>query len=205
MNSLFSSPTTIGNQIDLILDLQYISLEYLFDKSCLLRTICSEIDLISEYRSGIISSTFFLDSTQSLEREQVYHFERQEQHIHELALKLAAEYNFNYLFSDYGTNGIDDSVYVSGMAPNFKIKYTASSDYIYIKGYSTRGGLDIQNGRKCANALINCDAFSHQHFSWGDKAIYNIATGRSISPGNLTNWISYPLNHHISLLESILI
>lgn len=205
LTSLFSSSTIKRNQVDLILDLQHISSEYLFDKMCLLRTVCSEIESINEYRSVIIASTSFPDSVESLEREQVYHFERQEKHIHELALKLATEYDFNYMFADYGTSGIDDSIYVPGMSPNFKIKYTTASDYIYIKGYQTKkGGLDIQNVRKCANTLINCNSFSNQYFSWGDGTIYNIAIGHSISPGNLTNWISYSLNHHITLLQDLL-
>ena len=42
--------------------------------------------------------------------------------------------------------------------------------------------------------------FSGEAFSYGDKVIADTANGIAIKSGNLTNWVGYSLNHHITLI-----
>lgn len=201
LNPLFESGKIARNNTDLILDLQHISGDDLFKTASVLKAVFSELNHAPEFNSIIIASTSFPKPTPAMENSKIYQFERIENEIHKLAQKLADEYSFHYIFSDYGITEIENIAFVLGMSPNFKIKYSSMKNYLYIKSYSLkRGGLDIQNVRKLAKLLVDSIDFSGSDFSWGDNCIYQLAEGVSLSPGNLTTWVSYSMNHHLTLI-----
>lgn len=203
LNPLFNG-TLERSKTHLILDLQYISQDDIFAKTAVLKAIFSDLDKASDFASIIIASTSFPRPNQltSIENQQIYRFKRIETDIFALSLKLANRFNFNYVYSDYGPSDISDIPFVIGMSPNFKIKYTAFEDYLYIKGISLKkGGLDIANVQSLAKILVENKDFSGSNYSWGDKEIYRLATGESVNPGNLTTWVSYSMNHHITFIS----
>lgn len=42
--------------------------------------------------------------------------------------------------------------------------------------------------------------FRGADYSWGDKKISDLANGIIDSTGNLTNWVSYTYNHHMTFI-----
>lgn len=201
LNPLFDETTLTRNQIHLIFDLQYVGENDLFSKISVLKAAFSDLDKASEFRSIVISSVSFPKQLPSMESKKIYRFKRVETEIFAMALKLSERFNFNYVYSDYGPSDIEENIFVVGMSPNFKIKYTAFDDYLYIKGIPVKkGGLDLGNVRELAKILVECSDFSGEDYSWGDKNIFNIALGASASSGNLTTWVSYSMNHHITFI-----
>lgn len=202
LNPLFSSGKIARKETDLILDLQNISANDLFTTRSVLKTVLSELTNANEYHSIIIASASFPKPTPAMETDKIYCFERIEKQIHEFAIELAKDYNFNYIYSDYGTSDNEDVTFVLGMSPNFKIKYSTWEKYLYIKSYSLKkGGLDIQNVQRLTKLLVDSSYFFGAEYSWGDNSIDQIAKKQSLSPGNLTTWVSYSMNHHITLIS----
>lgn len=201
LNPLFSETQLKRSKTNLIFDLQYISENDLFSKTSVLKAAFSELDKAGEFNSIIISCVSFPKQFPPMESKKVYRFKRIETDIFATSIKLSDRFSFNYVYSDYGPSDIEDNGFVIGMSPNFKIKYTAFDDYLYIKGIQIKkGGLDIGNVRALAKILIECSEYSGEHYSWGDKNIYDIAQGKIKSSGNLTTWVSYTMNHHITFI-----
>lgn len=201
LNPLFSSGTLTRNKTDLILDLQYVAADDLFAKSSMLKAAFSDLDNASDFRSIIIASVSFPRQLPSMETKKIYRFNRVENEVFLLSLKLAERFKFEYAYSDYGPSDIEDVPFVVGMSPNFKIKYTAFDDYLYIKGAPLKkGGLDIGSVQELARILVECDDFSGPDYSWGDQKIYQLAEKKLNNSGNLTTWVSYAMNHHITFI-----
>lgn len=201
LNQLFEDGVLSRKQTHLIFDLQYVGENDLFSKVSVLKAAFSDLDMASEFCSIVISSVSFPKQFPSIDAKKIYRFKRIETEIFATALKLSRRFSFNYVYSDYGPSDIEENAFVVGMSPNFKIKYTAFDDYLYIKGIPIkRGGLDIANVRELAKILVGCSDFSGEEYSWGDKNIYDIAQGVSASSGNLTTWVSYSMNHHITFI-----
>lgn len=201
LNPLFQDTNLKRSQTHLIFDLQYINEDDLFSKKSVLKAAFSDLDKASEFGSIVISSVSFPRQIPPMESKKIYRFKRVENEIFATALKLSERFNFNYVYSDYGPSDIEERGFVIGMSPNFKIKYTAFDDYLFIKGIQVKkGGLDIENVQALARILIDCSDYSGPEYSWGDKNIYDIAQGTSKSSGNLTTWVSYAMNHHITFI-----
>ena len=201
LNPLFNDTALQRNRTILLFDLQYISENDLFSKTSVIKAAFSDLDKASEFESIIISCASFPRQFPSVESRKIYRFKRIENEIYANALKLSDRFNFNYVYSDYGPSDIEDSGFVVGMSPNFKIKYTAFDDYLFIKGIQIKkGGLDIDNVQALAKILVECNEYSGDDYSWGDKNIYDIAQGLSKSSGNLTTWVGYAMNHHITFI-----
>lgn len=201
LNPLFNETKLTRNQIHLIFDLQYVGENDLFSKISVLKAAFSDLDKANEFRSIVISSVSFPQQIPSMESKKIYNFRRVETEIFAVALKLSERFNFNYVYSDYGPSDIEENAFVFGMSPNFKIKYTVFDDYLYIKGTQIKkGGLDLLNVRELATILIECSDFSGKDYSWGDKNIFDIAVGELTNSGNLTTWVSYSMNHHITFI-----
>lgn len=201
LNPLFQDSGLTRDQTHLIFDLQYVGAEDIFSKTSVLKAAFSDLDKANDFKSIIISSVSFPKQLPTMESKKVYRFKRAEMEIFTTSLKLSERFNFNYVYSDYGPADIEENVFVIGMSPNFKIKYTAFDDYLYIKGIAVKkGGLDIENVRNIAKILIESSEYSGAEYSWGDKSIYDISQGNSLSSGNLTTWVSYSMNHHITFL-----
>lgn len=206
LNGLFDNGLLSRDTTDIIMDLQLVSENDLFAKTAVLKAAFSDLDSPSAFRSIIISSSSFKVIPENVpEIKRIYRFKRTETEIFSTSSKLSKQnrFNFHYVYSDYGPTDIEDTQFVIGMSPNFKIKYTGFEDYLYIKGISLKkGGLDIANVRELANLLITDRDYSGSDFSWGDQKIYDIATGHGTSPGNLTTWVSYAMNHHMTFIIS---
>lgn len=201
LNPLFNNTGLKRNQVHLIFDLQYVGENDLFAKISVLKAAFSDLDNSSEFASIIISCVSFPKPLPPMDSKKIYRFKRVETELFITALKLSKRFGFNYVYSDYGPSDIEENVFIIGMSPNFKIKYTAIDEYLYIKGIQIkRGGLDIENVRELAQILTTCADYCGEDYSWGDKSIYDIANGITSATGNLTTWVSYSLNHHITFI-----
>lgn len=205
LGPLFSNKHLKREETDLILDLQHVTADDLFAKSSVLKAAFTDIVNANEYRSIIIASCSFPKALSALEYGKINKFHRTESEIYELSKKLKEKFDFNYFYADYGPTDLSDTIFVVGMMPNFKIKYTTFDDYLYIKGLSIKkGGLDINNVRLLSQTLVESNNYSGSDFSWGDEMIYKIANGVITSPGNLGTWVGYSMNHHISLMTELI-
>jgi len=201
LNQLFNDTILQRKKTNLLFDLQYISENDLFSKTSMIKAAFSDLEKANEFESIIISCASFPKQFTSIESRKIYRFKRIENEIFANALKLSERFNFNYVYSDYGPSDIAENGFVIGMSPNFKIKYTAFDDYLFIKGIQIKkGGLDIENVQALAKILIECSEYSGDYYSWGDKNIYDIARGILKSSGNLTTWVAYAMNHHITFI-----
>lgn len=205
LNPIFSSTPLKRATTDLILDLQYAYENDLFAKESVLRGTLPYIDGISEYRSIIISSCSFPEDLPQVEVNKIYRFSRTESQIHAKALELAKRFHFTYVYSDYGCVNLEEIQFENWMSPNFKIKYSTNDEYLFIKGLPIkRGGLDIAQISTLCSTLVNSGKFCGDGFSWADTCIYQLATCTAKNGGNLRTWVSYAMNHHITLICSIL-
>lgn len=194
----------IPQNTDLLIDLKYIDSE-IYPKKAALTTVLSDITNISKYRSIIIASCSFPKDVSTLQSNLVNEFTRYEVAIHNIALNLQKTFLFNYVYSDYGPINLNDMMFVIGMTPNFKIKYSTLDKYLVVKGLSLKkGGLDLINVAACCKQLISHPQYLGPTFSYGDKIISDTANGKNIKSGNLTNWVGYSFNHHITLIISLL-
>ncbi len=189
---------------DLLLDLQFVTADT-YPKKAVLTAAFSDIPNCSDYRSIIVSCCSFPKDMSKLQSDTLNEFIRYETEIHSVALKLQEHYQCNYIYADYGPMNLDDVAFMPYMVPNFKIKYTTPDKYLIAKGFSLKkGGLDLPNVATCCRQITNHPQYSGEFFSHGDKIISDTAKGIAPSSGNLTNWVGYSFNHHITLILSIL-
>ncbi|MBI4804467.1 MAG: beta family protein [Desulfovibrio sp.] len=81
------------------------------------------------------------------------------------------------------------------MKPAAKIRYTSQRVWVTFKGSQMKG-----NGGQYHNLAANVIArqeYMGASFSWGDGYIDGCAQ-RTCGPGNLTNWVTVDVNHHIA-------
>ncbi|AEC02049.1 beta family protein [Parasphaerochaeta coccoides] len=204
LNKIIST-TSNRNSTYLLLDLESVDTGNLFAKEAVLKGALADIDFPDEYKAIIIASNSFPSSFSNLEQGKIYAFDRHEVKIHDLAKRLSQKWKFNYFFADYGPTDLSDTVFIIGMSPNFKIKYTGLDKYYYIKGVSVkRGGLDFEQVRELCRVLVAAkDTYSGETFSWADSEIMRIARSSSAEntkTGNLTTWVSYGFNHHMTFI-----
>jgi len=109
------------------------------------------------------------------------------------------------VYADYGPMNLSEVTFFPYMVPNFKIKYSTSDKYLVVKGLSLKkGGLELANVATSCRLLVEHPQFSGENFSYGDNIIATIANGTNTKSGNLTNWVAYSFNHHITLIVSLL-
>ncbi len=198
-NSWITPQTT-----DLLIDLKYID-EEIYPKKAVLTTAISDIPNISDYRHIIIASCSFPKDISTLRSDVVNEFKRHETAIHRISLDLQSKFAFNYVYADYGSMNLNEVTFAPYMAPNFKIKYSTPDKYLIIKGLSLKkGGLELANVVAGCKLIVNRPQFSGANFSYGDKIIAETANGTHTKGGNLTNWVGYSFNHHITLIVSLM-
>ncbi len=189
---------------DLLIDLKYIG-EEIYPKKAVLTTAISDIPNIGNYRRIIIASCSFPKDISTLRSDVVNEFKRYEATIHEISLDLQSKFAFNYVYADYGSMNLNEVTFAPYMVPNFKIKYSTSDKYLIVKGLSLKkGGLELSNVIASCRLLVNHSQYSGENFSYGDKVIAATANGTNTKSGNLTNWVGYSFNHHITLIVSLL-
>lgn len=189
---------------DLLLDLKYID-EDIYPKKAALTTVISDIPNISDYRRIIIASCSFPKDISNLRSDEINEFSRHETTIHKISLDLQNKFSFNYIYADYGPMNLNEVAFVLGMVPNFKIKYSTADKYLIVKGLSLKkGGLDLSNVVTACKQLVSHAQYSGENFSYGDSIIATTANGTNTKSGNLTNWVGYSFNHHITLIVSLI-
>lgn len=199
-----NSSWIIPQNTDLLLDLTYID-ENIYPQKAALTTVISDIPNISDFRRIIIASCSFPKDISSLRSDYVNEFIRHEATIHKISLDLQKKFDFNYVYSDYGPMNLNEVTFILGMVPNFKIKYSTEDKYIIVKGLSLKkGGLDLPNVVAACKQLVSHPQYSGETFSYGDNIIYAMANGKNTKSGNLTNWVGYCFNHHITLIVSLM-
>lgn len=204
LNDYVTNALITPQSTDLLIDLKYID-EETYPKKAVLTTAISDIANITDYRRVIIASCSFPKDISDLPSYVINEFKRHEVTIHEISTKLQTAFDFNYVYADYGPMNLNEVTFVLGMSPKFKIKYTTKDKYLIIKGDSLkRGGLDLPNVSSCCMQLVNHQQYSGANFSYGDKVISDTANGTNIKGGNLTSWVGYSFNHHITLIVSLL-
>lgn len=202
LNPIFEETSLKREDVDLILDLQRVE-QQLSAKKALLKGAFSDIKDTYAFHSVIIASGSFPKELPNVEAYEPEALPRLEKEIHALAGELAKKYQFQYKYADYGPFDIELFEFVVGMIPNFKIRYTIDGHYLYIKGLSLKkGGLDIDEIRKACKVLKDTTFFAGENFSWGDEQISNILNGTSQKGGNLTKWVSFTMNHHITMMTN---
>lgn len=189
---------------DLLIDLKYID-EDIYPKKAVLTTAISDIPNISDYRRIIIASCSFPKDVSNLRSDVVNEFKRHEVSIHKISLDLESKFGFNYVYADYGSMNLNETAFAPYMVPNFKIKYSTADKYLVVKGLSLKkGGLELANVMAGCRLLVDHPQFSGENFSYGDKIIATTANGTYTKSGNLTNWVGYSFNHHITLIVSLM-
>ena len=189
---------------DLLIDLKYID-EEIYPKKTVFTTAISNISNIGCYRRIIIASCSFPKDISTIHSDIVNEFKRYETAIHEISLDLKSKFSFNYVYADYGPMNLSEITFARYMVPNFKIKYSTSDKYLVAKGLSLKkGGLELANVATSCRLLVEHPQFSGESFSYGDNIIATIANGTNTKSGNLTNWVAYSFNHHITLIVSLL-
>jgi len=204
LKSYVDSSWITPQSTDLLIDLKYIG-EEIYPKKTVLTTAISDIPNIGDYRRIIIASCSFPKDVSLLRSGVVNEFKRYETMIHEISLDLQSKFAFNYVYADYGSMNLSEITFAPYMAPNFKIKYSTSDKYLIVKGLSLKkGGLELSNVATSCKLLVKHPQFSGKSFSYGDNIIAATANGTNAKSGNLTNWVGYSFNHHITLIVSLL-
>lgn len=194
----------IPEETDLLLDLTYIDDE-IYPKKAALTTAISDIPNLSNYRRIIIASCSFPKDISNLTSNCISERKRAELAIHQISLNLQRNFTFNYVYADYGPMNLNETPYIIGMSPTFKIKYSTEEKYLIYKGLPLKkGGLDLINIVTACKQLINHPLYSGKSFSYGDGIIDSIVNGTNSKGGNLTNWVEYSFNHHITLIVSLM-
>ncbi len=202
LNGYVHNSWIIPETTDLLLDLRYVTDDTYPAKSAL-AAVVADIPNIATYRRIIIASCSFPKDVSNLLPDVVNEFTRHEVAIHAKALELQKTYGFNYVYADYGPMNLNDTAFVLGMIPNFKIKYTTCDKYLIVRGISLKkGGLDLNKVASCCMQLVSHPQYSGMNFSHGDRIISDTANGINIKSGNLTSWVGYSFNHHITLIVS---
>ena len=113
-------------------------------------------------------------------------------------------------FSDYT---IQYGLYkepVDGCNPSVSVRYTLDEEWLIMRGEAARGksgakSLETRPGREQWNghAQLLCDSpdlFYGQHFSWGDRFIYQ-KSQNTREPGTYEIWLRAGINHHITVVS----
>jgi hypothetical protein len=102
----------------------------------------------------------------------------------------------------YGDCGADDPLSPAitsrrNIVPT--IRYATESCWKIVRGfYDPAKPFDYSQFSDLSRLLIGQDFFMGQEFSWGDRKIYQCATGEC-GNGNLEFWVRIAMNHHITL------
>ncbi len=187
--------------IDLLLDLQHIKFDDLYEKASLIKATTMDIENVAGYRKVIVASASFPKEISNADNYTIYRFQRIERLIHERMVSIAEKMHFNYVYSDYVLSDLIEVEFAPWISPNFKIRYTCEDSYYYIKGKSLKnGGLDYSEVQRCCQIIIGKSFYCGENYSWGDGVINDIAHRIALGSGNLTNWVSYTYNHHMTLI-----
>lgn len=184
--------------VDLIIDSQDINASNYKKQAASVKSCLIDIPDIHDYNSIIVVSGSF-PTTLDIEKETFLTIGRHEIDFYKLIKNSFTD--LNLVFGDYGINHWTSFEFIPGMQPSFNIRYTLESNYLVYKGKTLKkGGLKLDNVKKCCIDLVNSQHFLKKSFSWGDSVIQEISDGTKGSGGNLTTWRAIGTNHHIEYI-----
>lgn len=102
------------------------------------------------------------------------------------------------VYADYGVVHPDFSDLTVSTHINGKIRYTAGAEIHIHRGHSLRQLDKFEQYRTLASNVIHSAYFEGSSFSYGDRYIYECATGHA-GTGNAGTWVLVDQNHHITL------
>lgn len=106
----------------------------------------------------------------------------------------------NLIFGDYGIASPNAAEGVIAPDANGKIRYTIKNNYFVVRGHSRRQGNKGAQMYELSKLVTDSKHYMGMSYSWGDKRIMNCSNKEF--KGNLMNWISIDLNHHIQAVLS---
>lgn len=101
------------------------------------------------------------------------------------------------IYGDYGVIHPDFSDLTLSTHINGKIRYTQGTQLHIHRGHSLRQGDKYEQFRVLAAAVAKSRHYRGQNFSYGDRYIYDCATGHA-GTGNPGTWVLVDQNHHIA-------
>lgn len=104
------------------------------------------------------------------------------------------------IYSDYGVIHPDFSDLTASTHINGKIRYTEGKKIHIFRGHSLRLGDKFEQYRKLAAAVASSRHYQGNSFSYGDRYIYDCATGHA-GTGNPGTWVLVDQNHHVSYTD----
>lgn len=104
-------------------------------------------------------------------------------------------------YGDYATIHpivADEAIDPRTMNPTASVRYTFEDSWILIRGHGTRtkGGGGFEQFYDHADTIVSLPEYRGETFSFGDEKIMRIHR-RQERTGNLENWVSIGVNHHI--------
>jgi hypothetical protein len=101
------------------------------------------------------------------------------------------------VFGDYGVIHPDFTDLTPSTHINGKIRYTQGTKLHIHRGHSLRQGEKYEQYRRLASAVIGGSYYQGREASYGDRYIYECATGHA-GTGNPGTWVMVDQNHHLS-------
>lgn len=101
------------------------------------------------------------------------------------------------IYADYGVIHPDFTDQTPSTHINGKIRYTEGSTFHIYRGHSLRQGDKFEQYRTLSSAVSRSRHYQGSSFSYGDRYIYECATGHS-GTGNAGTWVLVDQNHHIT-------
>lgn len=191
-----------AENIDLILDMKFITAENVREKFTVLKSMLSDIPNIDSFRNIILASSSFPETLSDIEKYHCANIDRLDWSFWLKSVdKLNEKYDIKLIYSDYCIANPKYVSFIPGMSPSFNIRYTSDEYFVVLKGNTIKkGGLDSENISELSKEIIDLEAFSGENYSWGDNYIYTRATADVDSYGNLGTWRKVGTNHHITFV-----
>jgi len=185
--------------IDLILDLEYISSEYEKMIMDFLPANINSIPNLNNWRTFTFVATSFPEYLTNIAPNSMSTIRRSEWHIWNYLLE--STINRKPSFGDYviaypEITEIDPRI----IKASANIRYTTDNDWLIFKGSNLkREGYD--QFHDLSHTLVNHRNYSGEEFSSGDLFIKKCAN-REVTPGNLTTWRRVGTNHHLTFVAN---
>lgn len=205
INSTLSSITnrfsTNPNEIDLILDYKYIDPKLPIGRmSKLISGSLISLPSIMKWRTLTLTATSFPENLSGFESGKDGAIPRVEWLIYQRLLNSSLPRNpafGDYIISNPEYSRIDPRF----MRMSANIRYTADNEYLIFRGFSVTNpkyGKWSQSQGLCQRVVTHAK-YSGQHYSFGDKYIFDCANGTA-STGNAETWRKIGTNHHLTLI-----
>ncbi len=188
-----------GNSI-LIVDLGVLPQENIGILPAIVEQYLSMVDTIPGWPRRYLASTSMVRDMSEIPRNTTVYIDRIEWNILN-RINLDGDLNNIYNYSDYTSVHPDMIEFDVRWAPAAKIRYSAEDSWIISKGRSLRD-YGYEQFYILSREVSRLPEYKGREYSFGDNFIAQAAAGEAI--GNLTNWVTVSVNHHITLIVDLL-